>query len=172
MPVEPGPFGEPEDRAGPLRRSKYPQTEGRGLPKDRSRVPMYFEYPLAEQEGLRPVGEEEAEVARSINRGRTLALMSVVELRQAHPTVEPDFTLDKASRGLLEVPLSYALSVADLLQAARHEGWDPADVCKNALAIQDSTRLRGEVVARHRLGPAKPPPRRVRAPRAGSCPPD
>jgi hypothetical protein len=129
------PFNEPNDGPPALRLAEYDYCDVQRLPRDKHRVPMYFEHPLDVQPTVRPVSHEEEGVARSINWGRTLMLTSDTQPPEITPTVDPDFSLDNASKGSLEEPFDYSVTIAGILQAAVHSGWDPVGICRNALII-------------------------------------
>lgn len=137
---------------------------GPRAPYSPDRVPLYFEHPLDEQLLVEPIHGEEVNVAVDINRGRALALThSRSPYEEPPPTVDPDFSLNVASGGRCTDPESYYDSIADILQAVEFAGWDPADMCRHALSLQQQVKKEGQESARDARGPRKtPPPRQVR----------
>jgi hypothetical protein len=115
--------------------------------------PLYFQLPRSQQPSESHLGQAERDLAAAIVRGRTL----VHRRRSVEPFVRMDIAVDAAyltdvSSEILDDPEACVDTIVDVLQVARVAGWDGAELCRFAIALQRIRRAKALVDARRLRG--------------------
>jgi hypothetical protein len=115
--------------------------------------PLYFQRPHTHQPSESQIGQAERDLATAIIRGRTLLQMrDRVQPSITSEAVVDDAYLMQASNEILANPEACVDRIVDILQVAKAAGWNVAELCGYAIALQrvryakalaDARRLRG-----------------------------